>query len=343
MIDDATAWTATLARDRRYDGRFVFAVRSTGIYCRPSCPARRPLRDNVSFFAAGDAARAEGFRPCRRCTPDRDAPASALVRRARAILDRDEPATLGDLAKRLGVSPHHLQRTFKRETGISPKAYADARRAARLKEQLKEGTMVSAATYEAGYGSSSRLYSQSNARLGMTPTTYREGGRGMHIRFTIARTALGRVLVAMTDRGICAVLLGDSAKELESSLKEEFPNATIDLADDAQLSRSVRDVIASVEGHATAADLPLDLRATAFQIRVWEALREIPRGETRTYSEVATAIGQPRAARAVASACASNRLAVVVPCHRVVRGDGGVGGYRWGVKRKEAILAAEKK
>src|SRR5258708_26559698 len=337
-IDDERAWTAVLERDRRFDGRFVFAVRSTGIYCRPSCPARRPGRNNVRFYADPARAETEGFRACRRCTPRGDAPAAALARRARAILDGTDTITLAALARRLGVSPYHLQRVFKREAGASPKEYLAARRNQRLRHELKEGRSVTDAIYESGFGSSSRAYEQPH--LGMSPGRYKAGGEGIRIRYTIAGTSLGSVLVAATERGLCAVSLGDHP---ESELRAEFPNAIIEHADDdGALATTLREVVARIEGEPTSRDLPLDLRATSFQLRVWNALRKIPRGETRTYSQSTAAIGAPTAARAVARACARNRLAVVIPCHRVVRADGAVGGYRWGVARKKKLLAGER-
>jgi AraC family transcriptional regulator of adaptative response/methylated-DNA-[protein]-cysteine methyltransferase len=337
-IDDERAWAAVLDRDRRFDGRFVFAVRSTGIYCRPSCPARRPVRTNVRFYADPTKAEMEGFRACRRCTPRGDAPAAALARRARAILDGSETITLAALGRRLGVSPHHLQRVFKREVGASPKEYLAARRNERLRRELKEGRSVTDAIYESGFGSSSRAYEQPH--LGMSPGRYKAGGAGVRIRYTIAATSLGAALIATTERGLCAVWLGANA---ERELRAEFPNAVIERADDDDaLATTLREVVARIEGEPTSRELPLDLRATSFQLRVWNALRKIPRGETRTYGEVAAAIGAPRAGRAVAGACASNRVAVIIPCHRVVRADGEAGGYRWGVARKKKLLAGER-
>jgi AraC family transcriptional regulator of adaptative response/methylated-DNA-[protein]-cysteine methyltransferase len=330
MISDELAWDAVLRRDRALDGRLYFGVTSTGVYCRPSCPARRPLRTNVRFFeAAGDAERA-GFRACLRCGKVRQ----SLADRVRAILDASESITLGELAQRTQSSAHHLQRAFKRQFGVSPRQYLAARRAERLKQRLREGSDVTTATYDAGYGSSSRLYSESNARLGMTPATYRRGGRGMHIRYALVTTSLGRMLVGTTDRGVCAVSLGDDDAALEQSLRDEFPHATFELTD---APRNVIALIESGEG-----DVALDLDATTIQLKVWDALRRIPRGETRTYSEIAGAIGAPKAARAVANACANNRVAIVIPCHRVVRGDGEPGGYRWGAARKRKLLDRER-
>jgi AraC family transcriptional regulator of adaptative response/methylated-DNA-[protein]-cysteine methyltransferase len=338
MIDTNTAWQAVLERDRRFDGKFVFAVRSTGIYCRPSCPARRPRENNVRFYDDPATAEQEGFRACRRCTPRGDAPAPALARRARKILDASESITLASLASRLGVSPHHLQRVFKREVGASPKEYLAARRNERLRHELKEGRSVTDAIYESGFSSSSRAYEQPH--LGMSPGRYRAGGEGVEILYTIAQTSLGPALVAATERGLCAVSLGEQA---ERELRAEFPKATLTRADDDDaLAALVRDVVARIDGESPAGELPLDLRATSFQLRVWNALRKIPRGETRSYSEIAAAIGAPTAGRAVAGACAHNRIAVVIPCHRVVRADGTPGGYRWGVARKKKLLASER-
>ena len=333
-MTDETKWQAVIKRDRTYDGQFVFAVTSTRIYCRPSCPSRRPRRENVRFFDDPAIAARSGFRECRRCG------GRTLVDRVKDILDAhiDTGITLNALARRAGSTPHHVQRTFRARTGVSPREYLAAKRAEHLKRELRGGRDVTTATYEAGYGSSSRLYSESDARLGMTPATYRRGGEGMSIRFATARTSLGVVLVATTQRGICAISLGESAHALEEALRIEFPYATITHCDDAD----IRSVIEQVErGTASTAGLSLDLRATAFQIRVWNELRKIPRGETRTYGEIAQSIGRPTAARAVARACATNRVAVVVPCHRVIRNDGELGGYRWGIARKKKLLARE--
>ncbi|HEX7155132.1 MAG TPA: bifunctional DNA-binding transcriptional regulator/O6-methylguanine-DNA methyltransferase Ada [Thermoanaerobaculia bacterium] len=338
-ISDDAAWEAVLKRDRRFDGAFVFAVTSTGIYCRPSCPARRPRRANVRFFAARDEAEQQGFRRCKRC----GAEGTPLTQRVKVILDQrvEEGVTLKELARATNSSPHHLQRVFKRELGVSPKEYLAARRAERLKETLKGGSTVTDAIYESGYGSSSRLYAQTNARLGMTPKVYRDGGRGMHIHYTTVDTVLGRMLVALTERGVCAVSLGDDDDTLQEALEREYPNAHLEQTTDPALTNAVNAIVAQLEGRASAIDLPLDVQATSFQLRVWNALRQIPYGETRTYAEIAAAIGKPEAVRAVANACARNRVALVVPCHRVVRTDGARGGYRWGAARKETLLAKE--
>ncbi len=342
---DEARWRAVLDRDPRSDGGFVFAVRTTGVYCRPSCPARRPHRENVTFFEGPDAAEEKGFRACRRCHPrdaDPRAARTALVRRACARLDEDrgEPWRLSALAKAVGASPRHLLRTFKEVLGVTPRQYADARRLAAFKGKLRKGDSVTGALYDVGFGSSSRLYEDVQGRLGMTPATYRRGGRGMSIGYTLAESPLGRLLVAATARGVAAVSLGDSDAVLSSALRAEYPAAEI-RREDAPLQGWVRMVLDQIDGATPRADLPLDVQATAFQHRVWQELRAIPRGQTRSYSEVARRLGRPRAARAVARACASNRVALLVPCHRVVEAGGGLGGYRWGVARKRALLERE--
>lgn len=340
-----TAWAAVEARDSRLDGRFVYAVASTGIYCRPSCPSRRPKRQGVSFFSTPDEAEGAGYRSCRRCRPRSAGPTDPerAVERARTWLDAhlDEPVTLAGLGEAVGLSPWYLQRTFKRLTGLTPKEYASARRLETLKSHLKKGDDVTTATYEAGYGSGSRVYEQSDARLGMTPATYRQGGKGTTIRYRLADSPLGRMLVAATDRGVCAVTFGSSDVDLETALRKEYPNAEIGRADDA-LDTWTAEILRHLEGESPRLALPLDVQATAFQWRVWKALQEIPRGETRSYGEVAAALGRPGSARAVARACASNRVALAVPCHRVVRGDGDAGGYRWGEERKRRLLEMER-
>lgn len=343
-VSPSTAWRAVEDRDVRFDGRFVYAVATTGIYCRPTCPSRRPRRDRVRFFGGPEAARAAGYRACRRCHPDDPAPPRAVdaVRRACAHLDAhvDEPVRLPDLGRLVGMSPYHLQRTFKRLTGVSPREYQSAQRTQRLKSKLKGGHSVTTASYGVGYGSSSRLYEQSDARLGMTPSTYRRGGQGMRIQYTTVDSPFGRLLVAATERGLCAVSFGESEAGLLRSLHEEYPQAAVEPGD-RDLASWVEAIVAHLSGEKDRLRLPLDVQATAFQWSVWKALQEIPYGETRSYGEVAAALGKPLAVRAVARACATNRLALVVPCHRVVRGDGSAGGYRWGVRRKEQLLARE--
>jgi len=345
-IAEAARWRAVLDRDRRWDGRFVFAVRTTGVYCRPACPARRPRRENVVFFALPEAAEQAGFRSCRRCRP-RDIgaadPRMAMVRRACRLLEdgeRAEPWRMPELAKAVGVSARHLLRTFKDALGVTPREYAEARRLARFKGRLRKGDSVTGALYDVGFGSSSRLYEDAQGRLGMTPATYRRGGRGMRIGYTIADSPLGRLLVGATERGVAAVSLGGDDRALETALRAEYPHAEIH-RDDTGLRTWVSRVLAEVAGTELCSDLPIDVQATAFQHRVWQELRAIPRGQTRSYSEIARRLGQPTAARAVARACASNRVALVVPCHRVVEAGGGLGGYRWGVEKKRALLARE--
>ena len=342
--DPETAWTAVLARDASYEGRFVYAVRSTGVFCRPTCPSRRPRREHVAFFALPTEARAAGFRACRRCRPEAArTPVAEAMARVRSHIDdhRDGRLTLGELATVAGLSPAHLQRTFKAQLGLSPRDYLRARRAERFKAEVRQGRSVTDALYEAGYGSGSRLYEGADARLGMTPGVYKRGGKGAKVRFTTAASSVGRVLVAATDRGICSVQLGDSDAALEAALRHEYPEAELH-RDDRGLRPSLAAILAHLGGEVKQLDLPLDVAATTFQWRVWHALQEIPYGETRSYAEVAAAVGQPRAVRAVARACATNRVALLVPCHRVVRADGSEGGYRWGQERKHRLLASEK-
>jgi AraC family transcriptional regulator, regulatory protein of adaptative response / methylated-DNA-[protein]-cysteine methyltransferase len=340
-------WRAVQARDPRYDGAFVYAVRSTGIYCRPSCPARRPGRHRVLFFPSVQAAEAKGFRPCRRCLPQTASsrhPAADAVRDVCRYIEGhlDERLTLSGLAERVAMGPFALHRAFKRLLGVTPREYADAERVRRLKAGLAKGENVTTALYEAGYSSSSRLYERAASRLGMTPAIYRRGGPGMSIRSTIVPCPLGRMLVAATPRGICSVCLGESDQALRRALEREYPRAEI-RNDGAGLRAYVQALVRHLGGSEPKLDLPLDVRATAFQQRVWAALCRIPYGATRTYSEVARSIGRPRAVRAVARACATNPTCIVVPCHRVVRSDGGLGGYRWGIERKQALLDREKR
>ena len=346
VAEENEYWRGVLERDARFNGRFVFAVRSTGIYCRPSCPARRPQRRQVLFFPLPEAAEEAGFRPCRRCRPREAAPqdyAASLVHKVCQLIDgnSDELPSLDDLGSRLGSSASHLQKTFKRLMGISPREYADARRLTALKSKLRAGQDVTRALYEAGYGSSSRLYERSSSQLGMTPATYRRGGKGMEIGYTIVDCPLGRMLVAATARGVCAVSFGEADGPLEAALLAEYPSAVIH-RDDAGFAPWVAALQSHLRGIQPRLDLPLDLQATAFQRRVWKELQRIPWGETRTYSQVARAIGRPRAVRAVAHACATNPVSIVVPCHRVVREDGSLAGYRWGIARKQTLLQSEK-
>jgi AraC family transcriptional regulator of adaptative response/methylated-DNA-[protein]-cysteine methyltransferase len=335
-------WQQVMARDARQDGQFVFAVRTTGIYCRPSCPSRRPRRDSVEFFADPNQAERAGYRACMRCKPTEVSAQAQYVAKARQLLDNAESiVTLAGLSKRVGLSPFHLQRLFKRATGLSPREYQSARRMQQVKSGLRKGDDVTTALYDAGFGSPSRLYEKAPQQLGMTPGEYRRGGSGAKIRFTIVPTPLGRMLVAATGRGLCAVRFGESVSELDRDLRQEFHAAELH-RDDAALREYVEPLLASIRGDQSTIDLPLDVRATAFQQKVWDALRQIPRGQTRSYSEVAQEIGSPAAVRAVAKACATNPVAVAVPCHRVVRSDGALAGYRWGIERKKKLLEKER-
>ena len=345
IIDDRL-WDAVIAKDSRFDGQFVFAVTSTKIYCRPSCPSRRPHREHVMFFELPDAAEQAGFRACLRCEPRRARvldPQVELVQRVCRFLDasQTEQVKLADLAAHVGVSTFHLQRTFKRIMGISPRQYLAARRFGNFKTLVREGEPVTQALYDSGFNSSSRLYEHAPSELGMTPATYGRGGRGVEISYTIAASPLGQLLVAVTERGVCAVRMADTDAELEKDLRAEFPAATI-LRDDSALREPVRKVLNHLANKEPQLDLPLDIRATAFQRQVWEKLRAIPYGQTVSYGDVAKALGKPGAVRAVGRACATNPVALVIPCHRVVREDQSLGGYRWGLKRKQELLAHER-
>ena len=345
----AARWHAVQSRDRGADGVFVYAVRSTGVYCRPSCPSRKPQANQVVFFRLPEAAEQQGFRECRRCRPRtanlRDPRTQAVAKVCREIDARlkegnDAPVTLSALSTPIGMSSHQLERAFRSVMGITPRQYADAQRMRRLKSKLKKGDDVTTALYDAGFGSSSRLYERAPSQLGMTPATYRQGGAGMRVNYTIVDSPLGRLLVAATDRGISALYLGESNARLEAALQKEYPRAEI-RRDRNGLEGWVSKILEHLRGREPNLDLPTDVQATAFQRRVWEELRRIPYGTTRTYSQVARAIGQPAAVRAVARACATNPVSVVVPCHRVVRKDGDLSGYRWGTERKKALLERE--
>ncbi len=340
-LNDEACWQAVLDRRATADGVFVYAVRTTGVYCRPTCASRRPRRDNVRFFATSLAAEGAGFRACRRCAPSSPARREVmLVRRiCRAIEKAERPPSLAELSAEFSLSPFQLQRTFKRVTGVTPKRYAETRRLTPLKRGLREERDIAAATYGAGFGSSSRLYERAAARLGMTPGAYRRGGAGMRIAYTIVSCDFGRMLVGATDRGVSSVTFGDDDRTLEAILITEYHAAEI-VRDDAALRPRVDAVLRNIDG--ASAELPLDIRATAFQVCVWDALTRIPRGETRSYAEIAREIGRPTAARAVASACRQNPIAAVIPCHRVVHSGGGPGGYRWGLARKAALQAKER-
>ncbi len=338
-------WRAVLHRDRRFQHLFVYGVRSTGVYCRPTCASRRPRREQVRFFPGPEAAERAGFRACRRCHPRENAlrdPQASLVQRACRYIDShlEDAISLAVLSRETGVSPFHLQRTFKRVLGASPLQYARVRRLLSLKSRLKSGDDVTSAMYASGYGSSSRLYEHAAGQLGMTPGAYRSGGAGTEIRYAIVNTALGRALVGATERGVCAVRFGDSEAELAAELQREFPLASLQ-ENVAALRDTVQRVVDCIHGIESHPEIALDIRGTAFQAKVWETLRRIPRGETRSYAEIARSLKQPKAVRAVARACASNPVAVVVPCHRVVRSDGALGGYRWGLQRKQQLLRME--
>lgn len=343
VFDEEQYWQAILNRDRRFDGVFLCGVRSTGIYCRPSCPARKPRRDRVVFFTNGHAARQAGYRPCKRCQPDEQPFEVEITERICRYIQQnlDTPLTLGQLSAEFNLSAGHLQRVFKRVLGVSPRQYIEAERMKQVKERLKEGVPVNDALYGAGFGSSSRLYEKAPSQIGMTPQVYMRGGKGMQITYTLADYFLGRLLVAATEKGICAVYLGGPHEPLEKMLEQEFPAAVI-TRDDRGLSAWVTQIIGHLDGNPLRLDLPLDIQATAFQRRVWQVLQAIPLGETRSYSQVAEAIGNPRGVRAVARACATNPAPLVIPCHRVVGKDGSLTGYRYGVERKRLLLAKER-
>jgi AraC family transcriptional regulator, regulatory protein of adaptative response / methylated-DNA-[protein]-cysteine methyltransferase len=344
QLTESARWDAVMARDGRRDGDFVFAVSTTGVYCCPSCPSRRPRRQNVTFFSHPEQAEKAGFRACLRCRPKSisGSPQSAFAKEVCRYIEQhlDEPVTLERLGKVFRQSPFHLQRRFKAALGITPREYADSCRMRLLKRNLQAGDNVTRAMYDAGYGSSSRLYEKTSAQLGMTPDKYRRGAIAASIRYTCADSPLGRMLVAATDKGICAIQFARSDDELIEGLKREFPFAARQ-PDDNGLKQWVEALLAKMAGKKLDTALPLDIRATAFQRQVWTYLQSIPFGATRSYGEVAKAIGQPTASRAVARACATNPVAVAIPCHRVVREDGNISGYRWGVQRKKTLLKIE--
>lgn len=337
-------WEAVLARDASHDGEFFFAVSSTGVYCRPSCAAKRPRRENVTFFRRLEEAEKAGYRACLRCRPKvaGRSPQTETVRQICRFIEQhlDEPVTLERLGEEFGQSPFHLQRTFKKALGITPKAYADSCRMGLLKRNLQAGRTVTNALYDAGYSSSSRLYERTASQLGMTPDKYRRGAVAATIRYTCTESPLGRMLVAATEKGICAIQFGDTDDELVEGLKREFPFA-VRKRDDESMRSWTSTLLNQIAGHKPNRSLPLDIQATAFQKRVWTHLQSLPFGTTQSYGEVAKAIGQPSAARAVARACATNRIAIAIPCHRVVREDGDLAGYRWGVERKKTLLQME--
>jgi AraC family transcriptional regulator of adaptative response/methylated-DNA-[protein]-cysteine methyltransferase len=346
IFSDDQRWSAVVERDPVHDGEFVFAVGSTGVYCRPSCPARRPRRENVTFFARPEQAEKAGFRACLRCKPRAGSPSgnpqSDLAKEICRYIEQhlDEPITLERLGKTFRQSPFHLQRRFKAALGITPREYADSCRLRLLKRNLQAGDNVTRAMYDAGYGSSSRLYEKTASQLGMTPDKYRRGAIAATVRYACAESPLGRMLIAATDRGVCAIQFARSDGELIEGLKREFPFA-VRKPDEGGLQAWIAALLAKMAGKELNAALPLDIRATAFQRRVWTYLQSIPFGATQSYKQVARGIGQPSASRAVARACATNPVAVAIPCHRVVREDGNISGYRWGVERKKTLLEME--
>lgn len=337
-IDEEVAWAAFLARDKSQDGRFVIAVRSTGIYCKPSCSARRPKRENVAFYVDGVAAQQAGYRACLRCRPDESARDEQAVAAAlKWIGQRDAPPSLAALAAHVGYAPHHFHRLFKRITGVTPATYARKLRSDRLARALTEGGSITHAIYDAGYATPGRAYADAAEHLGMTPSAWKDGGRGESIHFAIVDTSLGSMLVAGTSRGLCRI----SFDEGEAELRARFPNAIV-TPPDASFAATITQVVALIDHPARANNLPIDVRGTAFQQAVWAALRAIPAGETRTYKQIADAIGRPSATRATGTACGDNALAVLIPCHRVLRSDGGLGGYAYGLDRKKKLLARER-
>jgi AraC family transcriptional regulator of adaptative response/methylated-DNA-[protein]-cysteine methyltransferase len=337
-------WAAVAARDARADGQFVYSVQTTGVYCRPSCAARAARPENVAFHDSPAQAERAGFRPCKRCKPDQpsraEQHAATVARLCRLIESAEQAPTLEQLAQHAGLSAYHLHRVFKAITGLTPRAYAAAHRARRMRRELDRSDTVTQAIYDAGYNSSGRFYEESKRVLGMTPTSYRAGGADTAIRFAIGECSLGSILVAQSDLGVCAILMGDDPDALARDLQERFPQAEL-IGGDPAFEQLVAKVVGFVEAPRVGLDLPLDVRGTAFQQRVWQALRAIPPGQTASYAEIARRIGAPKSVRAVAQACGANALAVAIPCHRVVRNDGALSGYRWGVERKRALLERE--
>ena len=341
---DRERWDAVIRRDKKADGEFLYSVKTTGVYCLPSCASRAPLRKNVEFHASCEAAERAGFRPCKRCQPKgpglRGQRAAIVAAACRTIEAAEEPPSLLALAAAAGLSRFHFQRIFKEATGLSPKAYAQAHRARRIRDEIPQHDTITEAIYSAGFNSSGRFYAKSAKMLGMTPSHFREGGAGESIRFAVGECSLGSVLAAASERGVCAIFLGDNPNTLAQELQDRFPRAHL-IGGDRAFERMMAKVVGFIDTPKTGLDLPLDIRGTVFQQRVWNALGEIPAGSTASYSEIAARIGWPKSVRAVASACAANKIAVAIPCHRVVRTDGGLSGYRWGVERKRALLERE--
>lgn len=343
METDEEQWRVVLSRDSSFDGRLFYGVTSTGIYCRPSCPSRRPRLENARFFASAEEAESAGFRECRRCKPKSIAASAELVKRVTGYIDAhpDERITLEDLASHAGLSPFHLQRSFKRATGVTPRAYAEQTRMKRLSNKLPRASTVTEAIYDAGFGASSRAYENTARETNLKPGDLRRKGAGLDIRYAIAPSEFGQLLVAATAKGVCAVRLGDTAEELEAGFERDFERASR-TRDDAALCKVVQQILESVHLPGPHPEIPTDVRATAFQRQVWDYLRQIPRGETRSYSRVAADLGSPKAVRAVARACATNEVALVTPCHRVVGANGDLTGFRWGVERKRKLLENER-
>ena len=345
-LRDAAKWAAVVARDAAFDGMFYFSVETTGVYCRPSCPARRPKRAHVRFHDSAEGAEEAGFRPCKRCRPGQpslfETQADKVARACRTIETAEQEPRLDELARDAGLSPHHFHRVFKSVLGVTPRAYAAAHRKTRLRETLGNASTITEAIYDAGFNSGSHFYAGAKETLGMTPTEFRSGGAAAEINFAIGQCSLGPILVAATSKGVCAIFFGDDPASLHAALQKQFPRARLVAGSDT-FKDTLAKVVAFVEAPRSKFDVPLDIRGTAFQHRVWEALRRIPPGRTASYAEIAEAIGASGSARAVARACASNPIAVAVPCHRVVRSDGSLSGYRGGVVRKRALLAREAK
>jgi len=343
---DATYWNAVRSRDRRFDGEFYYSVATTGVYCRPSCAARLAERENVKFHASCEAAEAAGFRPCKRCKPNEASLharyAAKVAEACRLIEEAEDPPKLEELARVTGLSAFHFHRVFKEIAGLTPKGYAVAHRRKRVMESLARSTTVTEAIHGAGYNSSGRFYADATDALGMKPSEFRNGGANAEMRFAVGKCSLGAILVAASEKGIAAILLGDDAETLVHNLEDRFPQAKL-IGGDRDFEDTMAKVVGLVEAPETGIDLPLDVRGTAFQHRVWEALRQIPAGTTATYTEIAQRIGMPRAVRAVAAACAANKIAIAIPCHRVVRNDGSLSGYRWGIDRKRTLIAREAK
>jgi AraC family transcriptional regulator of adaptative response/methylated-DNA-[protein]-cysteine methyltransferase len=344
FVTDQDRWHAIVDRDPDADGSFFYSVRTTGVYCRPGCPAKLPLRKNVRFHATHREAERAGFRPCKRCRPTdkriEERRSAAVAKACRLIEQAEREPSLEELANYAGMSRYHFHRVFKAHTGVTPKAYAAAQRAQRLRAQLTQKGAITRAIYAAGYNSNGRFYSRGAEHLGMTPAAFRAGGRGVAVQYAVGKCALGSVLVAATERGVCAILLGDNATALVRELRVRFPKAKL-APGDVRFEQWVARVVSFVETPSIGLDLPLDIRGTAFQERVWQALRKIPLGSTATYAEIARRIGRPRSMRAVGTACGANPLALAIPCHRAVRSDGSLSGYRWGVERKRELLRRE--